>query len=188
MGKTEGGAIWLNADLTSPYDYYQYWRNVEDADVAKLLKVFTLLPMNEITRLEKLQGQDINEAKRVLAFETTKLAHGANAAQEAEKTARNVFERGSVGSDLPSFPIDEARLKKGVALIELLVEVRLAASKSEARRLIQGGGIKCDDSPVTDENYIVTANDLAMEDNGNLDDNWIKLSAGKKRHALVRVK
>ena len=178
MGKTEGGAIWLNADLTSPYDYFQYWRNVEDADVAKLLKVFTLLPMSEITRLEKLQGQDINEAKRVLAYETTKLAHGEAAAKEAMDTAQKVFEQGGVGEDLPVIYAD---LAAPVPFIDLLVQAGLAPSKGEARRLVTGGGAKCNDQPVTDAALTVSNSNLTSE-------GYIKLSAGKKRHALVRVK
>ncbi len=180
MGKTENGAVWLNRAMLSPYDYYQYWRNVEDADVAKLLKRFTVLPMDDIARLEKLQGQEINEAKKTLAFEATKLCHGEDAAKEAEETARKVFEQGGVGGDLPSIAIDGARLKAGIPLIDLLVEAGMAASKGEARRLVQGGGVKRNDEGVTDAAATVSANDMTAE-------GYIKLSAGKKRHALVRT-
>jgi tyrosyl-tRNA synthetase len=180
MGKTAAGAVWLNADRLSAYDYYQYWRNTEDADTAKFLKLFTILPMAEIAKLEKLQGQELNEAKKILAFEATKLCHGEAAAKEAEETARQVFEQGGVGGDLPSITIDQARLAAGVPLLDLLVEAGMAASKGEARRLVQGGGIKRNDEAVTDPALTVGANDL-------ISDGYVKLSAGKKRHALIKV-
>lgn len=189
MGKTVNGAVWLNADMLSPYDYYQFWRNVDDADVSTLLRRFTVLPMDEIKKLEALKGQDINEAKKKLAFEATKLCHGANAAQEAQKTAQNVFERGSIGSELPFIEVKESQLLAGIPLVDLLVDAKLASSKSEARRLIQGLGVKCDDELVTDENRKLTANDLALDYKvGGSDGNWIKLSVGKKKHALVKIK
>lgn len=181
MGKTESGAVWLNAAMLSPYDYYQYWRNVDDVMVGTLLRRFTILPINEIERLEALEGQEVNEAKKVLAFEATKLCHGADAANEAQETAQKVFEQGSVGDDLPSIEIDAARLSSGVPILDLLVEAGLAKSKGEARRLIKGGGIKRNDEPVNDESYAPTDADLTA-------DGYIKLSAGKKRHALVRIK
>ncbi len=180
MGKTEGGAVWLNEDLFSPYQYYQYWRNVEDNDVARLLRVFTTLPMGEVLKLEKLQGTEINEAKKILAFEATKLCHGEKAAQEAAVTAQKVFEQGGVGDDLPSIEISGAALAAGVALIDLFVQSGLAASKGEAKRLIEGGGAKCNDAPVTDIAATVAKGDLTK-------DGYIKLSAGKKRHALVKA-
>ncbi|HBR68095.1 MAG TPA: tyrosine--tRNA ligase [Rhodospirillaceae bacterium] len=180
MGKTEGGAVWLNADMTSPYDYYQYWRNVEDADTVRLLKIFTLLPMAEIKKLAALQGQEINEAKKVLAFEATKLAHGAAAANDAQGTAQKVFEQGGVGGDLPSIEIPAARLNAGVPVVDLLVETGLAASKGEAKRLIKGGGARVNDNQVTAEDHSVSGKDLAAE-------GCIKLSSGKKKHALVKV-
>ncbi len=180
MGKTAAGAVWLNADRLSAYDYYQYWRNTEDADTAKFLKLFTILPMSGIAKLEKLQGQELNEAKKVLAFEATKLCHGEAAAKEAEETARKVFEQGGVGGDLPSITIDQARLTAGVPLLDLLVEAGMAASKGEARRLVQGGGIRRNDEAVNDPALTVSANDLTS-------DGYVKLSAGKKRHALVKV-
>lgn len=180
MGKTESGAVWLNAAMLSPYDYYQYWRNVDDAMVGTLLRRFTMLPMEEIKKLEALQGQEINEAKKILAFEATKLCHGAAAAGDAEKTAADVFEKGGVGGDLPSITLEKGTLSAGVAILDLFVSAGLAASKGEARRLIQGGGAKINDSKIEDDTLI--ANDAHLTAEG-----YIKLSAGKKKHALVRV-
>lgn len=180
MGKTEGGAVWLNADMTSPYDYYQYWRNVEDADTARLLKVFTTLPMDEISKLEALQGAEINEAKKVLAFEATKLCHGESAAKEAAETAAKVFEQGSVGDDLPSIEIGAARLESGITILDLFVETGLSDSKGEAKRLIKGGGARLNDAQITDIAMSVSSDALT-------EDGYIKLSAGKKKHALVRA-
>jgi tyrosyl-tRNA synthetase len=180
MGKTEGGAVWLNADMFSPYDYWQYWRNAEDNDVARLLKVFTVLPMDEIARLEKLGGSEINEAKKILAFEATKLCHGEQAAREAAETARKTFEQGGAGDNLPSIHIDKSRLDHGVPLIDLLIEAGLAASKGEAKRLIEGSGARCNDQPVTIVTHAVTMADMTGE-------GYIKLSAGRKKHALVRA-
>lgn len=181
MGKTEKGAVWLNAAMLSAYDYWQYWRNVEDADVEKLLLRFTTLPLDEIARLAKLGGAEINEAKKTLAFEATKLCHGEKAAQEAAETARKTFEQGSVGADLPAIEIDAARLDQGVPFVDLLVESGLAASKGEARRLIEGGGARANDQPVGNIAHTSTTADLTA-------DGYIKLSAGKKKHALVRLK
>lgn len=181
MGKTEKGAVWLNAAMLSAYDYWQYWRNVEDADVEKLLLRFTTLPLDEIARLSKLGGAEINEAKKTLAFEATKLCHGEKAAQEAAETARKTFEQGSVGADLPAIEIDAARLDQGVPFVDLLVESGLAASKGEARRLIEGGGARANDQPVGNIAHTSTTADLTA-------DGYIKLSAGKKKHALVRLK
>ncbi len=180
MGKTEGGAVWLNADLFSPYDYYQYWRNVDDGDVARLLRVFTTLPMAEVLKLEALQGAEINEAKKVLAFETTKLLHGEQAAIEAAETARKVFEEGTTGGALPTVDLPRATLESGVPLLQLLVDAGLAASKGEARRLVQGGGIRVNDQPAADEALICN---LTHANN----DGAIKLSAGKKKHVLVKA-
>ena len=180
MGKTEGGAVWLNADLFSPYDYYQYWRNVDDGDVARLLRVFTTLPMAEVLKLEALQGAGINEAKKVLAFETTKLLHGEQAAIEAAETARKVFEEGMTGGALPTVDLPRATLESGVPLLQLLVDAGLAASKGEARRLVQGGGIRVNDQPAADEALICN---LTHANN----DGAIKLSAGKKKHVLVKA-
>jgi len=180
MGKTEGGAVWLNADMLSPYDYYQYWRNVEDADTIHLLKIFTLLPMDEIKKLEALEGQEINEAKKTLAFEATKLCHGEQAAKDAAETSQNVFEQGGVGNDLPQIQIATDRIESGILAIDLFVETALATSKGEARRLIKGGGAKINDQKI-DEKTTISSNDLTPEGH-------IKLSAGKKKHALIVLK
>lgn len=180
MGKTAAGAVWLNADMLSPYDYYQYWRNTEDADVGRFLKLFTTLPMDEIAKLEALQGSEINEAKKILAFEATKLCHGETAAHDAQATAQKVFEQGGVGDDLPSITIAKSALENGVTIIDLLVESGLASSKGEARRLIQGGGARINDTPAQDPMALITLKDMTQE-------GYIKLSAGKKKHALVRT-
>ena len=181
MGKTAQGAVWLNADMLSPYDYYQYWRNTEDGDVGRFLKLFTILPMDEIAKLESLKGQEVNEAKKVLAFEATKLCHGEDAAKDAETTAQKVFEQGSVGDDLPSIDISKSDLEKGMSFVDLFVATGLAESKGEVKRLIKGGGAKCNDNAVQDIELILKADDLT-------DEGYIKLSSGKKRHALVKVK
>ena len=180
MGKTVSGAVWLNAEMLSPYDYYQYWRNVDDVMVSTLLKRFTMLPMDEIKKLEALQGQEINEAKKILAYEATKLCHGETAAQEATKTAQKVFEQGSVGNDLPSININKNTLENGASFVDLFIQTGLAESKGEVKRLIKGGGAKCNGKSVTDPELVLTDNDLT-------DEGYIKLSSGKKRHALVNV-
>jgi tyrosyl-tRNA synthetase len=181
MGKTVNGAVWLNADMLSPYDYYQFWRNVDDADVSKLLRRFTVLPIAEIKKLEALKDKEINDAKKALAYEATKLCHGEAAANDAQGTAQKVFEQGGVGGDLPSITIDPARLKGGVSIVDLLVEAGLAASKGEARRLIEGGGAKLNDNKI--EKADQQASDAELTSEG-----YIKLSAGKKKHALVKIK
>lgn len=178
MGKTEKGAVWLNAAMLTPYDYWQYWRNVEDADVGKLLRRFTTLPMDEIARLEALQGQEINDAKKILAFEATKMCHGAAEAENAAETARQTFEQGGAGGDLPRITVAGARLSAGLPLLDLLVEAGMAASKGEARRLVQGGGVKVNDNAITDPAHNAGQADITA-------DGYIKLSAGKKKHALV---
>ncbi len=180
MGKTAAGAVWLKPEMLSPYDYWQYWRNVEDADVVKFLKLFTFLPMDEIKRLEALGGVEINEAKKVLAFEATKLCHGEEAANEAAETARRVFEEGASGDNLPSITVERAALQGGIPLVQLLKDAGLAASNGEARRLIQGGGAKVNDQAVDSDAYVCTVDMLGA-------DGAIKLSAGKKKHALVRL-
>lgn len=180
MGKTEGGAVWLNADLFSPYDYYQYWRNVDDADVSRLLRVFTILPMAEIEKLDALKGQEINEAKKVLAFEATRILHGEQAATQAAETARKVFEEGTTGGALPTIDLPRATLEGGVPLLQLLIDAGLVASKGEARRLVQGGGVKVNDQPVADDTLVCTLSHVN-------DDGAIKLSAGKKKHVLVKA-
>lgn len=180
MGKSAGNAIWLNADMLSPYDYWQYWRNTEDADVGRFLRLFTELPLAEIARLEKLGGAELNEAKKVLASEATALLHGKRKAEEAAETARKTFEEGARAEGLPTLKVPRAKLKEGVLAANLFHEAGLAASTSEARRQIKGGGARLNDRPLTDEKAIVTLADLGG-------DGILKLSLGKKRHALVRA-
>jgi tyrosyl-tRNA synthetase len=179
MGKSEGGAVWLNEDALSPYDYWQYWRNTEDADVIRFLKYFTDMPLEDIAKLESLEGAELNQAKVLLANEATTLAHGAEAAAEAEATAKRTFEQGGAGDNLPTVEISGQELENGVSLINLLREAGLSSSNGEARRLIKGGGAKVNDEKAADENVMVSNSDLN-------DDGVIKLSAGKKRHAIVR--
>ncbi len=179
MGKTAEGAVWLNADMLSPYDYWQYWRNTEDADVGRFLRLFTEMPLSEITRLESLGGAELNEAKKILATEVTKLCHGETAANEAAETARKTFEEGSVGNELPTCEVSQQDLNQGIAAFELLCRAGLAKTNSEARRLIRSGGGRVNDVPIKDETQSVSLSDMTP-------DGFIKLSAGKKRHALVR--
>lgn len=179
MGKTASGAVWLNADRLSPYDYYQFWRNTADADVGRFLKLFTELPMDEIARLEALKDAEINDAKKILALEATTLCHGRKAAEGAAETARATFEDGTQGADLPSISVPQARLEDGIAAFELFVMAGLANSNGEARRLIRGGGGRINDKAAGDESQPITASDLTAE-------GFIKLSAGKKRHVLVQ--
>ena len=181
MGKTAGNAVWLNADRLSAYDFYQYWRNTEDADVGRFLKLFTELPLDEIARLEALQGSEINEAKKVLALEATVLCHGQENAQQAAATARETFEQGTMAEGLPTIEIGSVGLI-GMPIAELAVRAGLASSKGEARRLIKQGGLTV--------NNVKPAGDLdvlAPETIMGLDDKTLKLSVGKKRHVLVRV-
>jgi tyrosyl-tRNA synthetase len=180
MGKTASGAVWLNAEKRSPYDYWQFWRNVEDADVGRFLKLFTELPMEEIQRLERLGGAERNEAKKILATEATALAHGRSAAESAAETARRTFEEGAVGEALPRVAVARAELERGIPAFELLHRAGLAASKAEARRLIKAGGARLNDAAIADEMRKVTSADRDA-------DGVIKLSAGKKRHALVEA-
>jgi len=179
MGKTAQGAVWLNADRVSPYDYWQFWRNTEDGDVGRFLRLFTELPMDEIARLDALQGSEINEAKKVLAGAATAMAHGVEAADHAADTARKTFEEHTIAADLPTLTVPRAELEAGIALFALMQRAGLCASTSEARRMIKGGGARLNDAVVAEELRQVTVADLA--------DGVIKLSAGKKRHALVRV-
>ena len=179
MGKSAAGAVWLNAEMLSPYDYWQYWRNTEDADVGRFLRLFTELPEDEIVRLESLRDAEINEAKKVLAFEATKLCHGEDAATAAAETARKTFEEGAIGGDLPTTVVPRAELEAGIALFEALRRTGLAASNGEARRLVKGGGARVNDVAIKDETHAVTAADLTG-------DGVVKLSAGKKKHALIR--
>jgi tyrosyl-tRNA synthetase len=180
MGKTAAGAVWLNADLLSPYDYWQYWRNTEDADVERFLKLFTLLPLDDVAKLAALKGQDINEAKKVLATEATALVHGRDAAERAEVTARTTFEQGGTASDLPSVDIAKAELDAGLGVLVAFAEkTGLVASNGEARRQIKAGGLRVNDVAVTDEKMALTAANLTP-------DGVIKLSMGKKKHVLLR--
>ena len=175
MGKSVNGAVWLNEEKLSSYDYWQFWRNTEDADVGRFLRLYTELPMDEIARLEKLQGAEINEAKKVLANEATKLCHGAEKAEKALNTAVKAFEQGAMADDLPSITAD---LNKPNGVLDLLLAAGLVKTKGEARRAIAGKGVKVNDELITDENVYL--------DKENLKDGVIKLSMGKKRHVLVK--
>ena len=178
MGKTVGGAVWLNADMRSPYDYWQFWRNTEDADVGRFMKLFTDLSLEDISRYEAMAGADINEAKKVLANEATRMLHGAEAAQAAGEAARVAFEVGSVSADMPTYEIAQADLDAGIILATLATDAGLATSRGEARRLAQGGGLRVNDQAEADGNRTLTAADLV--------DGVIKLAAGKKKIVLVR--
>lgn len=180
MGKTAAGAVWLNPDRLSPYDFWQYWRNTEDADVGRFLKLFTDMPLSEIARLEALQGQEINEAKKILATEVTTLAHGKEAADSAAETARRTFEEGAKAEALPTIDMARAKLRAGVAAFELLHDAGLTESRNEARKLIKGGGARLNDKPIVSDTATVGEADL--DSTGTL-----KLSAGRKRHVLVRA-
>jgi tyrosyl-tRNA synthetase len=179
MGKTAQGAIWLNADQCSPYDFWQYWRNTEDADVARFLKLFTTLPLDEIEKLAALQGAEINEAKKALADAATTLLHGAEAAKTAAETARRTFEEGAIAENLPTVEIPSAELEAGIGVLNAFVKAGLVASNGEARRQIKGGGLRVNDAAVTDEKMVLTPADLTAE-------GVVKLSFGRKRHVLVR--
>ncbi|MDX2264952.1 MAG: tyrosine--tRNA ligase [Hyphomicrobiales bacterium] len=178
MGKTAGGAVWLNADMLSVYDFWQFWRNAEDAKVGALLRLFTDLRLAEIEKLEALQGAEINEAKKALATEVTALAHGRAAAEEAAETARRAFVEGAAAEGLPTVEIPKAELEAGLGLVAAFVRAGLAASNGEAKRLLQGGGLRVNDKAAADERARLTVADIAA--------GVIKLSAGKKRHALIK--
>ena len=180
MGKTAAGAVWLSADRVSPYDYWQFWRNTEDGDVGRFLRLFTEMPEDDIRRLEALEDADINEAKKALANAATALLHGERAAREAAETARKTFEQGGAGDALPTVELTRGELAAGIPAFELLHRAGLAASKGEARRTIKGGGCYLNDKPISSEVHNVSAADLNA-------DVLLKLSAGKKRHALVRA-
>lgn len=180
MGKTASGAIWLNDDRLSPYEYFQFWRNTADADVGRFLSLFTELPMADIARLEALKDSEINEAKKILAFEATKLCHGEAAADEAAETTRVTFEEGAQGSALPSVDVPRTDLETGIPVFEAFVRAGLASSNGEAKRLIRGGGGRVNDIVAKDEGQLVALTDA----NG---DGAIKLSAGKKRHVLLQA-
>jgi tyrosyl-tRNA synthetase len=179
MGKTAAGAVWLNPDMVSPYDYWQYWRNSEDGDVERFLKLFTELPLEGIAKLAKLRGAELNEAKKILATEATALVHGRDAADRAAETARTTFEQGEIAVTLPTIEIPRAELKKGWGVLTASTHAGFVASTGEARRQIRSGGIKVNDVAVTDEKRTLTLADLTPE-------GVIKLSLGKKRHVLIR--
>ncbi|HEY4981495.1 MAG TPA: tyrosine--tRNA ligase [Pseudolabrys sp.] len=180
MGKTAAGAVWLDANLVSPYDYWQYWRNTEDGDVARFLKLFTVLPLDEIARLTALQGQEINEAKKVLATEATALVHGRSPAEQAQETARKTFEGGGLAETLPTVEIARADLERGLGVLTAFADkAGLVASNSEARRQVKAGGLKVNDATVTDEKMTLTSKSLTPE-------GVIKLSLGRKKHVLLK--
>ena len=178
MGKSAGGAVWLNADMLSPYEYWQFWRNTTDADVGRFLKLFTELPVDEWERLGALEGSEINEAKALLATEVTTLMHGAEAAATAAKTAREVFEKGGIGDDLPTLILSTEDVSEGISVVQLIVRSGLAKSGKDAKRLIAENGARLNDEPLTDAGLMIDVEALAGP---------IKLSAGKKRHALVTL-
>jgi tyrosyl-tRNA synthetase len=179
MGKTADGAVWLKADRFAPYDYWQFWRNTEDADVGRFLRLFTDLPLDEIARLEALEGSEINDAKKILANAATRMLHGAEAAEQAAETAAQTFEAGVTAEGLPTTEMPRDELDAGIPLFALMARAGLAASNSEARRLIKGGGARVNDEPVREETHEVGADAINA-------DGVIKLSAGKKRHALIK--
>jgi tyrosyl-tRNA synthetase len=179
MGKTASGAVWLNPDMVSAYDYWQYWRNCEDADVERFLKLFTELSLSEIAKLAKLKGVELNEAKKILATEATALVHGRDAADRAAETARATFEEGLIAASLPTVDVPRADLEKGLGVLNASLLVGFVQSTGEARRQIKGGGLKVNDKAVSDEKQLLTSADLTQ-------DGVIKLSLGKKRHALIR--
>lgn len=179
MGKSLNGAVWLNPDMLSAYDFWQYWRNTEDADVSRFLKLYTTLPMDEIARLSALGGSEINEVKKILATEITAMLHGRQNAEEAAETARKTFEEGALADNLPSIEVPTSELETGLGLLALIVRAGLAASNGEARRHIQGGAVKINDKPMADERQVIGSADVTA-------DGVIKLSLGKKKHILVR--
>ena len=180
MGKTAAGAVWLNADMLPVYDYWQFWRNTEDGDVTRFLKLFTTMPLDEIARLGALQGQEINEAKKVLATEATALLHGRAGAEQAAATARTTFEEGALAESLPTVEVPRAQLEAGLGVLTVFAEkTGLVASNGEARRQIKGGGLKVNDAAVSDEKMTLSAKDLTAE-------GVIKLSLGRKKHVLLK--
>ncbi|MBB4436883.1 MULTISPECIES: tyrosine--tRNA ligase [Rhizobium] len=179
MGKSASGAVWLNADLLPVYDFWQYWRNTEDADVPRFLKLFTTLPMDEITRLSAIGGSELNEVKKILATEVTAILHGRPAAEQAAETARKTFEEGSLAENLPSVDIPATELDGGIGLLSLIVRAGLATSNGEARRHVQGGAVRINDEAVSDERKMIGSGEITA-------DGVIKLSLGKKKHILIR--
>tara|TARA_B100000003_G_scaffold64112_1_gene57310 strand:+ start:102 stop:1322 length:1221 start_codon:yes stop_codon:yes gene_type:complete len=180
MGKSAQGAIWLNSDRLSPYDFWQYWRNTEDEDVDRFLKLFTELPLDEIARLSALKGNELNEAKKILAHEVTQLCHGRDAANSVAESARKTFEEGSIGQDLPFIIINKNDLENGVWVIEAMRKLALIQSNGEGRRLIANGGVRVNDTVISDPEKQLNVSDITIS-------GMIKLSAGKKRHALVKL-
>ena len=179
MGKTAAGAVWLNADMLPVYDYWQYWRNAEDADVERFLKLFTTLPLDEVARLAALQGAEINEAKKILANEATALLHGRTAAEAAAETARKTFEEGVLAESLPTVTIAQGEIASGLGVLTAFVKAGLTPSTGEARRQIKGGGLKLNDATIADERYVLSDADFAK-------DGVAKLSVGKKKHVLLK--
>ncbi|MGL4092135.1 tyrosine--tRNA ligase [Agrobacterium cavarae] len=179
MGKSANGAVWLNPDMLSAYDFWQYWRNTEDADVSRFLKLYTTLPMDEIARLSALGGSEINEVKKILATEITAMLHGRENAEQAAETARKTFEEGALSDNLPSIEVPKTDLEAGIGLLSLIVRAGLAASNGEARRHVQGGAVRINDESVSDERKLIGAGEVTA-------DGVIKLSLGKKKHILVR--
>ena len=180
MGKSASGAIWLNSDRLSPYEFWQFWRNTEDGDVGRFLRLFTEIPLDEITKLEMLKGSELNEAKKILASEITKLCHGLNASESAASTAQKIFEEGLLGADLPTILIDTKQLEQGLWIIEALKQAEFIKSNGEGRRLINNGGVRLNDVVVVDPDQKILISDANS-------DAVIKLSSGKKRHALLKA-
>jgi tyrosyl-tRNA synthetase len=180
MGKSVAGAVWLNEDMLGAYEFWQYWRNVEDADVGRFLKLYTMLPMAEIDRLAALAGSEINDAKKVLATEVTAMLHGRDKADAAAATAAKTFEDGTLAEGLPSVTISRAELEAGLGVLTAFVKAGLVKTNGEARRQIQGGGLRVNDAPISDEKARITAGDLTGE-------GVIKLSLGRKRHVLLKA-
>lgn len=179
MGKSANGAVWLNADMLSAYDFWQYWRNTEDADVSRFLKLYTTLPMDEVARLSALGGSEINEVKKILATEITAILHGREAADAAAETARKTFEEGAIADNLPSIDVPAAELDAGIGVLSLVVRAGLATSNGEARRHVQGGAVRINDVAVSDERLLIGSSEITA-------DGVIKLSLGKKKHILIR--
>ena len=179
MGKTESGAVWLSEEMLSPYDYWQFWRNTEDADVIKFLKLFTEISLDQIHELSKLEGRDINEAKIILADEATKLCHGTIATESAKKTAQKTFEDGGLGSDLPEYTLYTKEIESGIELYNLLTRCGLSQSNSASKKLIEGNGARINNEAIGDTKYIVTSKDFK--------EGVLKLSSGKKRHTLIKL-
>ena len=179
MGKTASGAVWLDSNLLSAYDYWQFWRNTEDADVSRFLKLFTTLPLDEISRLSTLQGAEINDAKKILATEATKFVHGETIAKQAEVTSLTTFEDAKIATDLPTINVEQSELEQGIGILELFVLAGLCSSNSDTRRNIKSGAVRINDQSINDERYTVKLSDLTSE-------GVIKLSLGKKKHVLVK--